>query len=62
MLFIFSPLFLSMYQISSANKKYLLESCIISYLFSKSIKPYTLGDLILPAAIEMSEIVHKRKV
>jgi len=43
----------------TVNERYLLASCEASYFIAKSTKPFSAGeDLVLPAAIKMSEIVH----
>ena len=46
----------------AVNEKYLLASYETSYLIAKNKKHCTIGeDLVLPAAIKMSEIVHGKK-
>ena len=44
------------------NERYLHASYEASYLIAKSTKPFSVGEnLVLPAAVKMSEIVHEKK-
>ena len=46
----------------SLNERYLHASYEASYLIAKSTKPFSVGkNLVLPAAVKMSEIVHGKK-
>ena len=44
------------------NQKYLKASYEASYLIAKSTKPYSVRkELVLPPAVKMSKIVHRKK-
>ena len=45
----------------TVNEKYLVVSYEVSYCIAKNKKPFTIGDLILPAATKMVEILHGSK-
>ena len=46
----------------TVNERYMRASYEASYLIAKSTKPFSVGEnLVLPAAVKMSEIVHGKK-
>ena len=46
----------------TVNERYMRASYETSYLIAKSTKPFSVGEnLVLPAAVKMSEIVHGKK-